>query len=366
MPFATPETLWLPISPERPAGEDLAFAPELDEIRAARKGDDPSLAQGDWVRELRTPQWPRVRAICEGLLAERSKDLRVACFYAEAMTMTAGFPGLAAGLRTVDTLLARFWESCHPSLDPSASDDHAMEERAGKIDWLNLNLTTAVRRIPLTRSDSGGYSWLDWEETLAVDNLGLRDPLAREAALREGKIPLDRIQKAVADSGPDHFQSLQLRIQEALDACDSLRTTLDGRFDQDPPSVEALAGSIQACRHRVDRVLRRSAPASPAAPPPPELAGEPAPEPAQAPPGPVEPMQPSPIRTGPIRSRTEAVQGLREIAAFFRSTEPHSPVAHLVERAAGWAEMPLGQWLAAVVKDPATLHQLNELLDITP
>ena len=363
MPFATPETLWLPISPERPAGEDLAFAPELDEIRAARKGDDPSLAQGDWVRELRTPQWPRIRAICEALLKERSKDLQVSCFYAEAMTMTGGFPGLAAGLRTVDTLLTRFWESCHPSLDPTAPDDHAMEERVGKLDWLNLNLTAAVRRIALTSAASGGYSWLDWEEALAVDNLGLRDPLAREAALREGKIALDLVQKSVADSGPDHFRRLQPRIQEALDACDSLRTTLDGRFDQDPPSLEALAGSIQACRHRVDLVLRRSAPA---APPPPELAGEPAPEPAQAPPGPAAPMQPAPVQAGPIRSRTEAVQGLREIAAFFRSTEPHSPVAYLVERAVGWAEMPLGQWLAAVVKDPATLHQLNELLDITP
>jgi hypothetical protein len=34
-----PATLWAPICAERPGGEDLAFAPELDEIRA--KEDAP-------------------------------------------------------------------------------------------------------------------------------------------------------------------------------------------------------------------------------------------------------------------------------------------------------------------------------------
>jgi type VI secretion system protein ImpA len=39
-------------------------------------------------------------------------------------------------------------------------------------------------------------------------------------------------------------------------------------------------------------------------------------------------------------------------------------VAYLVERAAAWAEMPLDNWLAEVVKDPPTLTQLRELLNL--
>jgi len=56
---------------------------------------------------------------------------------------------------------------------------------------------------------------------------------------------------------------------------------------------------------------------------------------------------------------------LAEIAAFFQKTEPHSPVAYLVQRAVKWGNMPLDSWLQEVIKDPATLEQLNEMLGIS-
>jgi type VI secretion system protein ImpA len=38
-------------------------------------------------------------------------------------------------------------------------------------------------------------------------------------------------------------------------------------------------------------------------------------------------------------------------------------VAYLAEKAAKWGELPLHEWLRAVVKDPAQLAQFDELLD---
>ena len=70
------------------------------------------------------------------------------------------------------------------------------------------------------------------------------------------------------------------------------------------------------------------------------------------------------VGVGLIVNRNDAVRALREVAAFFRHNEPHSPVALLVERAASWAEMPLEKWLASVIKDQTTLSQLRELLDV--
>ncbi|MGT2434431.1 hypothetical protein ACU4HD_47795 [Cupriavidus basilensis] len=35
---------------------------------------------------------------------------------------------------------------------------------------------------------------------------------------------------------------------------------------------------------------------------------------------------------------------LRDVAEFFRQTEPHSPVAYLAARAAKWGDMPLHAW----------------------
>lgn len=69
---------------------------------------------------------------------------------------------------------------------------------------------------------------------------------------------------------------------------------------------------------------------------------------------------------GGLQNRTQALLQLRLVAEFFRRTEPHSPVAYLAERAAGWGEMPLHVWLRAVIKDPAVIASVEELLGAVP
>jgi type VI secretion system protein ImpA len=69
---------------------------------------------------------------------------------------------------------------------------------------------------------------------------------------------------------------------------------------------------------------------------------------------------------GGLHNRTQALQQLRLVADFFRRTEPHSPVAYLAERAANWGEMPLHVWLRAVIKDPAAIAGVEELLGASP
>lgn len=65
---------------------------------------------------------------------------------------------------------------------------------------------------------------------------------------------------------------------------------------------------------------------------------------------------------GALQDRRQALAQLRQVADFFRRTEPHSPVAYLAEKAASWGEMPLHIWLRAVVKDPAAIAGLDDLL----
>jgi type VI secretion system protein ImpA len=67
---------------------------------------------------------------------------------------------------------------------------------------------------------------------------------------------------------------------------------------------------------------------------------------------------------GPIRTRQDAINRLKEVAAYFRQTEPHSPVSYLVERAVKWSQMPLESWLASVIKDSTVLDSLRETLGV--
>ena len=71
--------------------------------------------------------------------------------------------------------------------------------------------------------------------------------------------------------------------------------------------------------------------------------------------------QPEQVNTLAVQ---RALAQLRQVAEFFRRTEPHSPVAYLADKAARWGEMPLHVWLKRVIKDDSTLAQMQELLDI--
>ena len=337
-----------------PGGADLAYLKEFDAIREARRADDPSLAQGAWVTEVKAAQWPLVRELCEEALRKKSKDFQIACWYTEALTRIEGFSGLDTGLKLLNGLLTDFWEFAYPELDLSD-----LEERISKFEWLDSQMPHVLRSVPMTSAASGGYSWLQWEESRHVENIGARDLQAKELALAEGKLAGDAFDKAAKASGGKFYEKLlaQLIAVQATQA--ELEQNIDRAFGADAPSLRSLRDAIAACVDLAQRLSgRNGVKAQPAI--------------IEAPSTPAvdvvvteqkRPTMNAPQFSGPIHSRDEAVNQLREIAQFFRQTEPHSPVSLLADRAARWAEMPLEQWLSTVIKDDATLGQLRELLD---
>lgn len=343
-----------PIPGDHPGGEDLTFSPHFDLIREARRQDDPSLAQGEWETALKVAEWPKVRQLCEDLLSHKSKDLQVACWYAEALCHLSGFEGLAFGIQVIEVFLTDFWEFLYPDLM-----EDGLDERAGKIEWLNKQLPAAIRHIPLTTKNSGGYSWLLWDQSRAVDNLGLKDPAARDVAAAEGKLTGEAFDKAATQSGLPFYETLHSRIRDVSTRLAIVERCVDERFGNDSPGLKDLRKAVSDCEDVVARIIRR-------------LGGTDRPVESEEPPAAMAPRSKEqsdmyvPVTTaaGPIRSRDDAVHALRQVAQYFKQNEPHSPVAPLAERAAKWAEMPLERWLASVIKDDSTLAQLRELLDI--
>jgi type VI secretion system protein ImpA len=343
-----------PIPGDHPGGVDLAYFKEFDAIREARRADDPGLSQGAWETEIKSAQWPRVRELCEDVLRNKSKDFQVACWYTEALTRLDGFHGLELGLQVLNGLITDFWEFAHPELDPQDLD-----ERIGKFEWLDTQLSQVVRAAPMTSAATGAYSWLQWEESRNIENLGMRDAHAKEAALAEGKLAAEVFDKAADSSGAKFYTALLAQLHAVQVTHAELEQHVDRVFGAEAPSLKRLRDAITACIDLAGRLATRTgakAPATPLSTPASAEIVAPVTEQKRA------LMQTAEI-SGPIQSRVEAVRQLREIAHFFRETEPHSPVALLADRAARWAEMPLEQWLSTVIKDDATLGHLRELLD---
>jgi type VI secretion system protein ImpA len=86
MPINLPELL-MPISDASPCGDDLLFSTDFDEIQDARRYDDPSLDQGEWVTEIKEADWSFVVERSTGLLRTHTKDLRLAVWLTEALAL---------------------------------------------------------------------------------------------------------------------------------------------------------------------------------------------------------------------------------------------------------------------------------------
>ena len=78
------EKLLAPISDEAPTGLDLRYTDgdlTFSQIGENRSAEDPALAiEGD----AKTANWPAVARQCEEALANKSKDLELVAFLAEA------------------------------------------------------------------------------------------------------------------------------------------------------------------------------------------------------------------------------------------------------------------------------------------
>ncbi len=324
--------LLAPVSAEFPCGEDLDFSSELDAIAKARQFDDPSLQQGAWVSALKEADWPFVVRRCAELLAGRSKDLRLAVWLTEAHAQMGNLRGMADGLFLLAGLCEHFWDGLYP-----LPDETGQEARIGNLCWLAARAPQLLRAIPLTEGVESAYSLIDIE-TARARNLGLDEPD-------------EAIEQARRASSRQFYETLLADAQHCLDAIGVLQNEVDDRLGADGPGFTLVRETMQALIHCVLPAARAAGVQLDSPSVLPALADEAAPAPQLG-------------VGGSIANRAQALTELRLVADFFRRTEPHSPVAYLADKAASWGEQPLHLWLRGVVKDPAALAHLEELLGV--
>lgn len=254
-------------------------------------------------------------------------------------------------------ILARLYRGGYPAFDP-----HDLDARAGKFEWVNRQLASVIREIPLTSVQHGAYTWNDWQASREVKNLGLRDLQLREAAIAGGKLSDECFDKSVRESGQQHYSDLATEVANACQDLHQLEAWLDRHMGAQAPSLVDLRQALADCDAVIRQVLAQFGGGSIS---PHVMLPDIHPQTTS-----VNPVVTSvslagvSVHAGAIASRTAALQALRQAAQYFRINEPHSPVALLAERAARWGEMSLEEWLASVIKDDGTLHQLDELLGV--
>jgi len=349
--------LLAPIPGSDPGGSDASFSDQFDRIREARRADDTGLSQGDWQTELKVADWRVAQSLSEDILLRTSKDLQAAVWLGEAVISRFGLEGAKDSFELLAGMLDTYWGSMYPR-----ADDGDLEERAGKLAWFNTYGGRALHMMMLNDDVHAPLTLAGWMDSREVDNLGRQNAEAYQAALDEGRINGETFDtRALAI--PDAFVSERVeQAAAARDAFARFSSLSDSRLGRDAPSLAAIDEALKKIQQIYAKLAVAKGMGGVVAV---DEAGEPVPgEAATA--GGGGGGGSLDLSAGSLASKEAALRAITEIAAFFRRTEPHNPVAYLLDRAVVWANMPLEEWLAEVIRDQSTLSSIRERVGLPP
>jgi type VI secretion system protein ImpA len=363
------EGLLAPLGSGDGAGEDLRpdYSPTslYQRIRTQRndaRAGERALDGGDPNADPATIQaaWRDVKKLGIDCISTKVKDFEIATWLTEALVRLDGLAGLADGAAMIGGLCAQYWDNGFPRLD----DEDGIEGRGAPLGGLSGEgadgtVMAPIRRFQLFRRADGSpcdfFLWQRAEETAMI-----AEEARREARYKQGVPKMDALQnEARADVAT--LRATGVSARTALAAWSAMDEAITARFGGDAPSTRRVSEALSAMIEIADKIAGPPA----AAASPEEAAGDAAGEAAATEagagggPGPAGGGGPRPMRT-----REDAIKQLEEIAAFFRKTEPHSPLAFTLDDAVRRARMSLPDLLAEVLPDEAARKAMLNSLGI--
>lgn len=310
-----PEELLTGFGEEEPSGPDLEYDPEFAELMIAAT---PKAEQqvGDKVKEGEDADFSEVLKIGRSLM-DRTIDLRVAVYMAEASLNREGFPLFAQVMRYVHGSLMMFWDTVHPQLD--ADDDNDPTERMNALRGLADADTVLrqVRRAPLSDSRMMGRFSL---RHLAVARGEMTPPADMDSPPDQAAFAA-----AIKDTGEEEMAAIREGIADALNATREIDKILDENVPGQGPDLAPLTEMLVQAGNVIAETLGE-APAADAAG---GAEGGADAGPAAATPGPVG----GGGGVGAIANPNDVHRAMDLILEYYARNEPSSPVPLLLNRA---------------------------------
>lgn len=335
-----------PISDLLPSGESLRRSAVYDKIKEARRAEDPNLSQGVWVTDVKRADWVEAERLCLDILGNKSKDLRVAAWLLEAWLNRYGLEGATEGLRVIDSLINRFWDTVYPPID----DDGDLDGRMAPIAWINDKLVVQLKQTTLTEPQTQEpqlLSWLDWEKASMYERQNRKPP--------EGEPSTSEFMSCVLLTPADFYRTRDKQVADLLAAVEAVESSLDKRCGQPMAALWQFKEMAKQLEGFISKALDQKGEDEPEVEDAEDVGVAPANDPGER-----------GVRWGAIRNRAEAYQRLAEAAQYLIAKEPHSPVPHLIMRAVSWGNMSFGELVQELVSDQRDVGQIFQLLGMQP
>lgn len=356
-----------PITGPNSCGDSLRYDPLYDQIRTARREDDPTLSRGIWQFDLKKADWITVEKLASEALKKRSKDLQIAGWLGESWVTLYGIPGFIYNIRLIRLLSEKFWDKLYPTLEEGDS-----EFRSQFFDWYDHTMMKHLVKIPIIGDDlaNQAISLADWRSAFRFDSVIKREPDSNkliQKAVERGQITLKQfytfIKRLSTPFIHDRLQELETAFSEFNALKNALNTLMPDStmaFNELNPTLEDLKRVYQT---EFDQRLEEEKTKEPLSSPAPQIAPtELQKESQEAPP----PFKPDilPRSNAQDITREQAYQSLSEIMVFLQKTEPHSIAPQLLSQLITWKDKSITQIFSELGSSPEEMVLLMRFLGL--
>ena len=350
-------------------GEDLIFDPRIDAIVAARQEDDPLLAQGNWVTELKVADWDFVKNQCAELLSHTSKDMKLALWYVDALSHTDHLAGISQGLSLLQTLNDDYWLTMYPPLD---GEEESMDIRAGLLSWFVKALTDDIKQLSLADTKVENYNYNYYLTARDHDKQRQQNPDSETS----NQLTLSDYNHAIKNSNETWQKALMSNLNKVTEQWQALTDQLNDLMGMDAPVFAPVTDLLMALKQHLHPLLPEYADTTNS------ISQEGVADTVNstddhestksngnkslASTKNVTLTDFNPSNRDHQSNRRQALKLLAQIQEYFATNEPHSPVTFLLGRAIDWADMPLDEWLAHIIKNEDQLSMISDMVGIQP
>ncbi len=350
-------------------GEDLMFDPRIDAIVAARQEDDPLLAQGNWVTELKVADWDFVKNQCAELLSDTSKDMKLALWYVDALSHTDHLAGISQGLSLLQALNDEYWLTMYPPLD---GEEDSMDIRAGLLSWFVKALTDDIKQLSLADTKTESYDYNYYLTARDHDKQRQQNPDSETS----NQLTLSDYNHAIKNSSEAWQQALMSNLNKVTEQWQDLTDQLNDLMGMDAPVFAPVTDLLVALTQHLRPLIPEYA----------DTTNNMCPEGIADTVNSTDDNESTmldgnkslastknviltdfnPSNRDHQSNRRQALKLLAQIQEYFATNEPHSPVTFLLGRAIDWADMPLDQWLTHIIKNEDQLSMISDMVGIQP
>ena len=344
-----------PISEEEPCGSDLRNDTSVESIyyklrdarNSARKAERIALADADEAGTV-DENWYQLKDLSLDALKNETKDLEVVAWFIEATTRIDGIKGFIQGYQLASELIRRFWsDEIFPAID-----EDGIETRVSPLSGLNGfdgagTLITPIKSILLTQNDEylPACVW-QYEQAVQLERL---DAEKKQSRIDNGAIPLESIKKSVVLTPDSFYQELVSDLQTALETYEAFTQEFDRVCESLPQPTSNIRNALRECLQAVEYLAKDKLAVTEESVSQEQDEGG---------------AETASYQAEGINRREQAVNTLRQVAEYFRKTEPHSPISYLLEQSIRWSDLSLPELLQQLIPEEGAREQYFKLTGI--